>query len=96
MAKREETHQRHGRDHEDEDLEGGGAEEVDEEPGNIVYCLCPGIFGTIIADEAQKLKSPITISHKAVVDLHVTYHLFLTATPTINRALDLLLYQHRR
>ena len=68
----------------------GENEEIDEKTLDQVHSLCLGIFDTIVADEAQKLKSPLTIGHKAVIDLHATYHLLLTATPMINRPLDLL------
>ena len=90
IGKPEKSGKRHGRDHENEGVDRGGGDEFDEDSLYQVHDLCPGLFDTIIADEAQKLKSPLTISHKAVVDLHATYHLFLTATPMINRPLDLL------
>lgn len=42
-----------------------------------------------MGDEAQKMKSEFTVTHKSLVDLHASSHILLTATPMINRPLDL-------
>lgn len=46
--------------------------------------VCPHVFGRIIADEAQKLKTPATVTHRSVYDLQASHHLLLTITSIIN------------
>ena len=44
--------------------------QVDEETLNTVHSFCRGVFDMVVAGEAQKLKSQLTVSHRAVHDLH--------------------------
>ena len=74
----------------DDDLDAGEEKELDEEQINRVHCLSPGIFGRIIADEAQKFKSPATVAHRSVYDLQAPSQVLSTATPMIDRPIDLI------
>ena len=50
----------------------------------------PRVFNRMVCDEAQKLKSPNTLTLIAVSKLEVSTMNFLSATPMINRPVDLL------
>ena len=62
----------------------------DEKAMNGVHCLCPRIFGRIIADAAQKLKSPARVTYRSVYDLQVPSYVLLTTTPMIHQSIDLI------
>ena len=63
--------------------------ELTEEDLNQVHSHCVGVFGNVIADEAQKLKSVRTVTHVPVSQLQARFYLLLTATPMINLPMDL-------
>ena len=71
---------REGRIH--DDIAGEEAE-LDEEQMNRLHSHCPHIFGRIIADEAQKLKTPATVTHRSGYDLQAPSHLLLTKQKVI-------------
>ncbi|OBT52141.1 hypothetical protein VE04_08950 [Pseudogymnoascus sp. 24MN13] len=48
-----------------------------------------GLFGTVLADEAHKLKSVFTRTHQSIARLGASRMLLITATPTINKSIDL-------
>lgn len=48
-----------------------------------------GLFGTVLADEAHKLKSVNTSTHQSIARLGAQRMLLITATPTINKSIDL-------
>lgn len=64
-------------------------QDFDEDDLNRLHTFCLGIFHAIIADEAPKLKSPITMTSRSIKALGAPRHLLLTATPMVNRPLDL-------
>ena len=55
------------------------------EEANKWVSYCPGVFGRVICDEAQRLKNPNTHSHISVARLRAPILNFLTATPIMNR-----------
>ena len=66
LARPRQTHMKFGLD---DDLDDGDKKELDEEQINRVHYFRPRIFGRIITDEAQKLKTPATVMHRSVYDL---------------------------
>ena len=75
----------------DDDVLGEDEEELlDADEVNRVHLYYPGIFARIIADEAQKLKSIAAVAHRSVLDLAARHYILLTATPMINRPMDLV------
>lgn len=47
------------------------------------------LFGTVLADDAHKLKSVNTRTHQSIARLGAQRMLLITATPTINKSIDL-------
>lgn len=64
-------------------------EDAQAEVGVDYEMLCTGLFGCVVADEAQRLKHTKTHAHISVRDLAAPYINFLTATPTMNKPADL-------
>ena len=64
-------------------------EELSEERSEDLRSYCGQIFGLVIADEAQKLKSKLTRTNRAVSLLKAEKIILLTATPMMNRVRDL-------
>lgn len=54
---------------------------------NRVHSMCPGVFGTIVAGHAHRLKSNRTSTHNSVADAQVSYHILPTTTSKMNRPL---------
>lgn len=79
-------------DDQDEDIDNDDDDdepELSEEQLRRLKTLLPGVFGIIIADESHKLKSVRTRTHQAVLLTCPTNILMISATPTINRPVDL-------
>ncbi|KAI4154772.1 MAG: hypothetical protein LQ341_000297 [Variospora aurantia] len=75
---------------EDDDLNDTTAEqERSAEESNDLRSYCPGVFSRVICDEAQRLKSPSTWTHKSIAFLNAPITQELTATPMMNRGVDL-------
>ena len=77
------------KDKENDDAIDEDESNLDKEQVNALHSFFRSVFGMIIGDEAQKLKSTLSMTHKSVHDMQADYHLLLTATPMINRPLDL-------
>ncbi|KAL8795802.1 MAG: hypothetical protein Q9182_007485 [Xanthomendoza sp. 2 TL-2023] len=76
-------------DAEGEDDDDGLGPEDEEESFKHVLHLCGGVFGRVVCDEAQRVKHPSTLTHRSVKELEALFMVQLTATPIINRPVDL-------
>ncbi|RAH63631.1 hypothetical protein BO85DRAFT_434121 [Aspergillus piperis CBS 112811] len=56
---------------------------------NSSHCMAVGLFGRVVADEGHMLKTISTRVHQSVARLGVPRQWFLTATPMINRVIDI-------
>lgn len=56
---------------------------------NSSHCMAAGLFGRVVADEGHMLKTISTRVHQSVARLGVPRQWFLTATPMINRVIDI-------
>jgi len=63
--------------------------EVSEQSITKYWSRLPDTFGTIICDEAHKLKSPNVLVSRAVYAMNCTRHLFLSASIFMNNVSDL-------
>jgi len=72
-----------------EEIDDDDDQELSEEQMRRLKTDLPAVFGIIIADESHKLKSVRTRTHQAVVLALPKNILLITATPTINRSVDL-------
>lgn len=74
---------------EDDLLDKSHTVELPVEELSQLYSFCPGIFGRIVIDEAQKIKISSTQTQLSISALNILTHCLLTATPKINRPIDL-------
>lgn len=74
---------------EDDDPERADNRKYATDEPNRLHSLCKGVVGIVISDEAQKVKSELSITHKSVSDLNRDRIILLTATSIISRSLDL-------
>ena len=81
-------------DQSDNDNDGSHDRVIPSEEAKSWESFCPGVFGRVICDEAQRLKNPFTHSHISVARLRAPILNFLTATPMINRPIDLVGFLH--
>ena len=59
-------------------------------PGRTSICTVLIYLPGFIVDEAPKPKSIATVAHRSASDLRARHHVLLTATPIINRPIDLV------
>lgn len=72
-----------------QELDDDDDQELSEEQLRRLKTAVEGVFGIIIADESHKLKSVRTRTHQAVSLVLPSNILLISATPTINRSIDL-------
>ena len=65
---------------------------VDEETLKRAHSVCTGVFGVVVLDGSQKVKSVLTVTYESVKDILnlTTIKILLTATPMINRPTDMM------
>lgn len=63
--------------------------ELTEEELSLLHSFCPGVFDRVICDEAQKFKTINTQTHLSISASGAKTLNLLTATPMINRPVDL-------
>ena len=54
------------------------------------HSYLPHVFGRLVLDEAQKIKSILTLTHKTLAALEAPYVNMLSATPMMNKPVDLV------
>lgn len=64
--------------------------ELSEEVLNRLKSFCTDLFDRVICNEAHKLKAHRTKTHRAIKLLNARCRVLLSATPMINRPLDLV------